>query len=590
MKQKYKLIKKVKEHHKKKRREEARKQRFGVKAKGWKDPGIPTQWPYKEDLLKEIDHELEKNNALEEAKADEKRKRRIENRKRAHEDADDKSDNQAIEDLRRNAEGKGKEYQAKSTATTRDVSRPAENRDGSQRAYFREFVKVVEASDVIIHVLDARDPLACRSPEVEQFIRQVNPDKRIVLLLNKIDLVPKENVLEWLKYFREEMPCVAFRCATGGKIISDNRKRDLLPKKGEHTGKDVLGADTLLRLLKNYARNRNMKTAITVGIVGFPNVGKSSLINSLKRNRNAAATGNIPGLTKVSKEIVLDKHVKLIDSPGVIFASNQGESTALSVLRNCVKVEQVVDPVSSVNEILRRCPHDRLMLIYKTSRFECVDDFLRQVGHLKGLLKKGGVPDVFAAARCILGDWNNGRIPYYTSAPVRNNREDKGYFSSAILSNYGEEFDAHKVFADEAIDVISALPVDVLHDDHFFACGTAGVAGIATPDDSEVETSVMDVLAPREANRWEGDTGALLAGTEESIQETGYANLNHETNKIKRCGPAAQRVQILHGLDGQFDPKVGRAARKMSKVRQMIVLKQGSLDEESGSDFEWEEL
>ena len=49
-------------------------------------------------------------------------------------------------------------------------------------------------------------------------------------------------------------------------------------------------------------------------------------------------------------------------------------------------------------------------------------------------------------------------------------------------------------------------------------------------------------------------------------------------------------MQILHGLDGQFDPKVGRAARKMSKVRQMIVLKQGSLDEESGSDFEWEEL
>ena len=58
--------------------------------------------------------------------------------------------------------------------------------------------------------------------------------------------------------------------------------------------------------------------------------------------------------------------------------------------------------------------------------------------------------------------------------------------------------------------------------------------------------------------------------------------------KIKRFGPAAQRVQILHGLDGQY-PKVGRTARKMSKVRQMIVRKEGSVDEESGSDFEWEE-
>ena len=71
MKQKYKLIKKVKEHHKKKRREESRKKRSGVKAKERKDPGIPAQWPYKEELLKEIDHEVEKKIVLEEAKADE---------------------------------------------------------------------------------------------------------------------------------------------------------------------------------------------------------------------------------------------------------------------------------------------------------------------------------------------------------------------------------------------------------------------------------------------------------------------------------------------------------------------------------------
>ena len=75
---------------------------------------------------------------------------------------------------------------------------------------------MVEVSDVIIQVLDARDPLACRSPEVERFVRRTNPDKRVVLLLNKIDLAPKENVQAWLKYFREEMPCVAFKCATGG--------------------------------------------------------------------------------------------------------------------------------------------------------------------------------------------------------------------------------------------------------------------------------------------------------------------------------------------------------------------------------------
>jgi nuclear GTP-binding protein len=59
-----------------------------------------------------------------------------------------------------------------------------------------------------------------------------------------------------------------------------------------------LGASTLLSLLKNYCRSQNIKTSITVGIIGYPNVGKSSLINSLKRSK-AVGVGATPGFTKV---------------------------------------------------------------------------------------------------------------------------------------------------------------------------------------------------------------------------------------------------------------------------------------------------
>ena len=117
-------------------------------------------------------------------------------------------------------------------------------------------------------------------------------------------------------------------------------------------------------LLKNYARNKNMKTAITVGVVGFPNVGKSSLINSLKRSRSAAAVGNTPGMTKANKEIVLDKHVKLIDSPGVVFASSLGENAGVTALRNCVKVERLEDPhrarLRDPAPVPRRAAHARV--------------------------------------------------------------------------------------------------------------------------------------------------------------------------------------------------------------------------------------
>lgn len=75
-------------------------------------------------------------------------------------------------------------------------------------------------------------------------------------------------------------------------------------------------------------------------MIGLPNVGKSSLINSLKRTR-VAAVGNTPGVTKSVQEVHLDKHVKLLDSPGIVFSAG---ASAASALRNCVKVRTAAQP------------------------------------------------------------------------------------------------------------------------------------------------------------------------------------------------------------------------------------------------------
>jgi nuclear GTP-binding protein len=88
-----------------------------------------------------------------------------------------------------------------------------------------------------------------------------------------------------------------------------------------------------------------------VGVCGFPNVGKSSLINSLKRSR-AAPSGNMPGVTKSLQEIVLDKNIILIDSPGVVL-SNKEQSDSL-ILRSAVKVEDIADPMRPVEALLAR--------------------------------------------------------------------------------------------------------------------------------------------------------------------------------------------------------------------------------------------
>ncbi|ONK70770.1 uncharacterized protein A4U43_C04F1350 [Asparagus officinalis] len=424
LKKKHKIIRKVKEHHRKKAKE-AKKLGLNRKQKVEKDPGIPNDWPFKEEELKALEaRRARKLEELEQKKA--ARKERAQKRKLGLLENDDlESENRTIEE---------------------EASAIPKSHDHSERAFYKELVKVIEASDVIVEVLDARDPLGTRCVDMEKMIFKADPNKRLVLLLNKIDLVPREAVEKWLKYLRGEHPAVAFKCSTqeqrsnlGWKSSSKTAK----PSKILQTS-DCLGADTLIKLLKNYSRSCELKVSITVGIVGLPNVGKSSLINSLKRS-HVANVGATPGLTRSMQEIQLDKNVKLLDCPGVVMLRS-GESDAAIALRNCKRIEKLDDPIAPVKEILKLCPAERLISLYKLPSFSSVDDFLQKVATVRGKLKKGGIIDVEAAARIVLHDWNEGKIPYYTLPPTR----DAVNLETTILSEFTKEFDIDEVYKTES--------------------------------------------------------------------------------------------------------------------------------------------
>lgn len=330
--------------------------------------------------------------------------------------------NRTFEDIQLEAAQRNQEFEAlQPEAPDRFFGDVVASKDGSQKAYYREFRKVVEAADVILEVLDARDPIGCRCVEIEKMIQAwPGQAKKIVLILNKVDLVPKEVVVGWLRFLRQSYPTLAFKASTQqqrrGRGISSasavNSAAEAL------NSSSALGADRLISLLKNYSRSLDIKTSISVGVVGYPNVGKSSLINSLKRSR-AVGVSSTPGHTKQSQEIHLDKNVKLIDTPGIVFAAKRGGAIdADIVLRNAVKVEQIEDPVAPVELIVKRCGPERLSELYSLPKFSTVVEFLTYVGQSRGKLLKGGIVDLEGSARGVINDWNGGKIPFHTIPPA----------------------------------------------------------------------------------------------------------------------------------------------------------------------------
>lgn len=469
LKHKYKVEKKVRQHHKEVRR--GNRHKPAVRKISKKDPGIPNLWPFKQQMMEALERKREADLAA--------KKVRREAHREAFRAAREAGHDPALAHVMADASRRAAEFEGREK-TEESLKDHGEAEDGSKRAFMKEFKKVLESSDVILEVLDARDPIGCRCYEAERAIVAASGgSKRIVLVLNKVDMVPKEVTDKWLAYLRNEFPTVPFRASVQEGRGKGQADMSALAASSVNTS-ECLGASNLLELLKNYSRSRNIKTSIAVGVIGYPNVGKSSLINSLKRSR-AVSSGATPGLTRNAQEVHLDRNIRLIDCPGIVFSTNQKDAL---VLRNCIKIEQLFDPISPVETIIKRVGAEPLMVAYGIPAFDNITEFLALLCKLRGKYRRGGSFDVEAAAKVVLQDWNSGKIPFYTLPPKG---PSKAHLSASVVQQWGEEFDV-KQLEEKEREELNGLSMDPLKKASF-------VSALAVSPEI-AEDNMTDAIAP----------------------------------------------------------------------------------------------
>ncbi|XP_074832427.1 nucleolar GTP-binding protein 2 isoform X1 [Carettochelys insculpta] len=274
----------------------------------------------------------------------------------------------------------------------RDEAREEIYKKGQSRRIWGELYKVIDSSDVVVQVLDARDPIGTRSPHVESYLKKEKSWKHLIFVLNKCDLVPTWATKRWVAVLSQDYPTLAFHASLSNPF----------------------GKGAFIQLLRQFGKLHTDKKQISVGFIGYPNVGKSSVINTL-RSKKVCNVAPIAGETKVWQYITLMRRIFLIDCPGVVYPSEDSETDI--VLKGVVQVEKIKSPEDHISAVLERAKPEYISKTYKIDSWKNAEDFLEKLAFRTGRLLKGGEPDMQTVSKMVLNDWQRGRIPFFVKPP-----------------------------------------------------------------------------------------------------------------------------------------------------------------------------
>ena len=254
----------------------------------------------------------------------------------------------------------------------------------------QENIKLI---DLIIELVDARIPMSSRNPDIDE----LGKGKSRIILLNKSDLADAGLNQEWESFFKEKGYFVQQLNAKTGAGIKNIQ---------------ALVQESCKEKIERDRKRGIINRPVRAMVVGIPNVGKSTFINSFA-GKACAKTGNKPGVTKGKQWIRLNKNLELLDTPGILWPKFEdqkiGEHLAL--------IGSINDEILHVDELavalIRNFKNSYLDLLekrYDITIDEDAYDTLKKIAIARKCLQKGELPDVDRASSMLLEDFRSGKL------------------------------------------------------------------------------------------------------------------------------------------------------------------------------------
>lgn len=257
----------------------------------------------------------------------------------------------------------------------------------------RQMQEDIKLIDLVIELVDSRIPLSSRNPDIDE----LGKNKARLILLNKADLADDKQNEMWSEYFK----------AKGFYVVKIDARRS----NGMKTIQNVIleaCKEKIERDRKRGIKNRPVRAMV----VGIPNVGKSTFINTFA-GKACAKTGNKPGVTKGKQWIRLNKNVELLDTPGILWPKFEDQMVGLRL----ALIGSIKDEILNIDELslelikfLQANYAGLLHERYDVDESADAVNVLEEIAVRRNCIQKGGEPDYSKAAALIIDEFRSGRI------------------------------------------------------------------------------------------------------------------------------------------------------------------------------------